>query len=264
MGLLDEMLVDYNQLELPNSRFTQIFNKFLKSDQKSRILHRNNTWQPEIKTSATFNQLPSLNSFKFANWSYYAPIKKTDNSIVPNNTTSNTSIITGNNITNDDMNDIYNIISKFETGKTFGNTLSAKDLQGIDLKDAKGHKTFGYGLLYHPDTKQYMDEIKTSWTQSELEELYKKTVDNKVNVVKNWAKENNLTLNNNQIKALTSAIFNFGDKFLNWSVAQRIVKNPNDKKIYTAWAKFSDHQANKYPGLVKRRRKEADIYFGNA
>jgi antibiotic biosynthesis monooxygenase (ABM) superfamily enzyme len=48
---------------------------------------------------------------------------------------------------------------------------------------------------------------------------------------------------------------------LEWSVAKKIAKNPNDESIYEAWAKFSDHQARKYPGLVKRRKKEADRYF---
>jgi hypothetical protein len=41
-------------------------------------------------------------------------------------------------------------------------------LKGVDYKDANGHRTFGYGLLYHPNGN-YMDQIKAEWTQPELE-----------------------------------------------------------------------------------------------
>jgi GH24 family phage-related lysozyme (muramidase) len=113
-------------------------------------------------------------------------------------------------------------------------------LKGIDYKDANGHRTFGYGLLYHPNGN-YMDQVKSEWTQTELEQLYKQTVDNTRNKVLKWAKSKNVALKDNQIDALTSAVYNFGPKFLEWSVAKRIAANPNDEKIYDAWAKFSDH-----------------------
>lgn len=158
---------------------------------------------------------------------------------------------------------LYNWISRFERSKDFGGSLSSDDLKGIDYKDANGHRTFGYGLLYHPNGN-YMDQVKSEWTQTELEQLYKQTVDNTRNKVLKWAKSKNIALEDNQIDALTSAVYNFGPRFLEWSVARRIAANPNDEKIYEAWAKFSDHQADKYPGLVKRRKKEADRYFNRA
>lgn len=158
---------------------------------------------------------------------------------------------------------LYNWISRFERSKDFGGSLSSDDLKGIDYKDANGHRTFGYGLLYHPNGN-YMDQIKSEWTQTELEQLYKYTVDNTRNKVLKWAKSKNVALEDNQIDALTSAVYNFGPKFLEWSVARRIAANPNDEKIYDAWAKFSDHQAAKYPGLVTRRKQEADRYFNRA
>lgn len=158
---------------------------------------------------------------------------------------------------------LYNWISRFERSKDFGGSLSSDDLKGIDYKDANGHRTFGYGLLYHPNGN-YMDQVKSEWTQTELEQLYKQTVDNTRNKVLKWAKSKNVALKDNQIDALTSAVYNFGPKFLEWSVAKRIAANPNDEKIYDAWAKFSDHQADKYPGLVTRRKQEADRYFNRA
>lgn len=158
---------------------------------------------------------------------------------------------------------LYNWISRFERSRDFGGSLSSDDLKGIDYKDANGHRTFGYGLLYHPNGN-YMDQVKSEWTQPELEQLYKQTVDNTRNKVLKWAKSKNVALKDNQIDALTSAVYNFGPKFLEWSVAKRIAVNPNDEKIYDAWAKFSDHQADKYPGLVTRRKQEADRYFNRA
>lgn len=158
---------------------------------------------------------------------------------------------------------LYNWISRFERSKDFGGSLSSDDLKGVDYKDANGHRTFGYGLLYHPNGN-YMDQIKSEWTQAELEQLYKQTVDNTRNKVLNWAKAKNVDLKDNQIDALTSAVYNFGPRFLEWSVAKRIAANPNDEKIYEAWSRFSDHQADKYPGLVTRRKKEADRYFNRA
>jgi GH24 family phage-related lysozyme (muramidase) len=86
-----------------------------------------------------------------------------------------------------------------------------------------------------------MDQVKSEWTQAELEQLYKQTVDNTRNKVLKWAQSKNVALKDNQIDALTSAVYNFGPKFLEWSVARRIAANPNDEKIYEAWAKFSDH-----------------------
>lgn len=156
---------------------------------------------------------------------------------------------------------LYDKISRFESSKPFGYKMDQRDLTGIDLGDANGHKTFGYGLLYHPNG-QYMDQIKSHWTQTELETLYIKTVNKIRSKVQNWATSKNITLNQNQINSLTSACYNFGSRFLNWSVARKIAKDPNDTSIYQDWANFSNHQADEYPGLIKRRKSEADWYFG--
>ena len=53
--------------------------------------------------------------------------------------------------------EMINFICKYETGKQFGYVMGVKDLNGYDLKDAKGHLTYGYGILYHPTQKKYMD-----------------------------------------------------------------------------------------------------------
>ena len=54
---------------------------------------------------------------------------------------------------------MINFICQYETGKKFGYTMTAKDLNGYDLGDAKGHKTYGYGILYHPVSQKFMYNI---------------------------------------------------------------------------------------------------------
>lgn len=156
--------------------------------------------------------------------------------------------------------EMFNYISKMETGKPFGYTMEQKDLVGYDLGDAGGHKTFGYGLLYHPTTGKFMDQVKSMWTQEDLENLYKTSVQNTVNRIKSWAGATNL--NQNQIDAIASACYNFGPGFLNKALAKKIAANPNDPSIFSDWAHLSDIQGKKYPGLIKRRNLEANWYFG--
>lgn len=157
---------------------------------------------------------------------------------------------------------MFKYIVQKETGKQFGYQMPAKDLKGYDLGDAKGHKTYGYGLLYHPISGKYMDETKSTYTQQELEQLYKLSVKKFVGKVQNWINNNNLQLNQNQIDAITSACYNFGTGFLNKNIAKMIVANPNDPNIPNVWAHLSDAQGKKYPGLIKRRAEEAAWYSG--
>ena len=77
-----------------------------------------------------------------------------------------------NNTNNVGISDgMIDFICRYETGKKFGYTMTYKDLNGYDLKDANGHLTFGYGLLYHPNGK-FMNSVKKRWTQKELESLF--------------------------------------------------------------------------------------------
>lgn len=150
-----------------------------------------------------------------------------------------------------------------ETSHKFGYTMGPKDLNGVDYHDAQGHRTFGYGLLYHPVTKQYMDTIKNSWSQSELELLYLYTAKIKSDKLKNWASKNNVKLSQNKFDAMISAMYNFDDGFLNYGVCKMIAENPDNPAIQNVWAHLSDHQASKYPGLPIRRAREAKIFMGS-
>lgn len=163
---------------------------------------------------------------------------------------------------------MLNFICMQETSHKFGYTMSAKDLTGYDLGDAKGHKTYGYGILYHPVSKKYMDTIKSTWTQGELENLYKIHAKETSSLIDSWAKRNGITLKQSQKDAIASCCYNFGPGFLtNQSkaysrVVNMIKANPNNPNIKEAWAHISDVQGRKYPGLIKRRRAEAAWYFG--
>lgn len=161
---------------------------------------------------------------------------------------------------------MINFICQYETGKKFGYTMTSKDLNGYDLKDAGGHRTFGYGLLMHPNGK-YMDTIKKAWTQKELEGLFLEHASSVSKKIDNWSIQNKIKLNQNQKDAIASACYNFGNGFLTLSgkvytkTVSMIKKNPNDVAIRNSWSHMSDIQGKKYPGLIKRRQAEARWYF---
>ena len=157
---------------------------------------------------------------------------------------------------------MLNFICQYETGHPFGYTMTSKDLNGYDLGDAGGHKTYGYGILYHPVTQKFMDTIKSSWTKEELENLFKIHAKKTSEKIDSWAAKNNITLLQCQKDAIASGCYNFGPGFLNKSVCKIIARNPMDPTIRNVWAHLSDAQGRKYPGLIKRRQAEAAWYFG--
>jgi GH24 family phage-related lysozyme (muramidase) len=156
---------------------------------------------------------------------------------------------------------MINFICKYETGKQFGYKMPAKDLNGYDLRDAGGHRTFGYGLLYHPTNQKYMDTIKKSWPQKELEQLFLENLKQTSKKIDSWAATNKVKLNQNQKDAMASACYNFGMGFLQKNICKTIKANPNNPAIRETWSHLSDVQGKKYPGLITRRKAEAKWYF---
>lgn len=157
-------------------------------------------------------------------------------------------------------NGMLNFICQYETGHKFGYKMTPKDLNGYDLHDANGHKTFGYGLLYHPNGK-FMDVIKKVWTQKELENLFLLHATATSQKIDKWAITNKVKLNQNQKDAIASGCYNFGYGFLNKQICKMIIANPNNPAIRNTWYHLSDVQGKKYPGLIKRRQAEARWYF---
>lgn len=175
--------------------------------------------------------------------------------ILPQQSTSKTNT---NNI--GISNGMIQFICQYETGKKFGYTMTSRDLNGYDLKDAKGHLTYGYGLLYHPSGR-FMDSIKRKWTQKELENIFLEHAKITANKIDRWATNNKVKLNQNQKDAIASGCYNFGMGFLNKQICKMIIANPNNPAIRNTWAHLSDVQGKKYPGLIKRRQAEARWYF---
>lgn len=155
-------------------------------------------------------------------------------------------------------------ICLFETAKKFGHTLSSSELHGVYVKgDAikTKHKTFGYGLLYHPNGKQFMDQVKSSFTQKEIESLYIETINSKGKKILSQISK---PLTQDQFDALVCVSYNFGS--VPKTLLSLINVNPNDAKIHETWIHLSDAQYKKYgnkvKGLLNRRKLEADWYAG--
>jgi GH24 family phage-related lysozyme (muramidase) len=152
-------------------------------------------------------------------------------------------------------------ICKWETAHEFGYQMAPKDLYGYYGRDNRsGKKTYGYGLLYHPNGKQFMQDVKQVWTQPELEELFKQKILNEVQYVLNWAQKNGITLGQGQLDAMVSAVYNFGRQgFINRGIPRLIAQDPDNPQIPQLWAHLSDSQVRR-PGLKKRREVEANWY----
>ena len=150
-------------------------------------------------------------------------------------------------------------ICKWETRKDFGYMMQPKDLHGYYVR-GENIKTYGYGLRTHPNG-QYMQNIKSVWTQPELEELFKQKIADETNWVINWANKNGVTLGQGQLDAMVSAVYNYGRTgFLKTGIPALIAQNPDNPAIPQKWAHLSDSRAAKYPGLVSRRAEEANWY----
>lgn len=149
-----------------------------------------------------------------------------------------------------------NFIAFEETSHNYPYKMSRKDLVGYvnphDSASVRGHKTYGYGLLCHPNGK-FMDSIKPVWTQQELEQIFVQSCNAKAARVLKWAQQNGINLGQNQLTAIVSGMYNYGDTgFLNKPVCALIAKNPNDPKVLQAWRAL--------PSNNKRRQREANLY----
>lgn len=129
--------------------------------------------------------------------------------------------------------------------------------------DGSGHKTYGYGLLYHPLKKNtYMDQHQTRYSRAELDDLFIIGVYRRYNIVIEWARQNNMEFNQNQLDALTSLVYNCGSKILESELGTLIKNNPYNPEIINRWKNTSGNLFKKFPGLKKRRLAELNMYYG--
>lgn len=69
-------------------------------------------------------------------------------------------------------------------------------------------------------------------------------------------------INQNQFDALVSFTFNLGETNLRKSTLLKCVKaNPDNQNIYTEFLRWNKSKGEVLPGLILRRKAEADLYF---
>lgn len=74
--------------------------------------------------------------------------------------------------------------------------------------------------------------------------------------------KHNLDINQNQFDALVSFVFNLGvGNFSRSTLLKRIKAHPNDITIRREFARWVYAGGKILPGLVTRRKEEADLYF---
>jgi len=71
-------------------------------------------------------------------------------------------------------------------------------------------------------------------------------------------------ISQNQFDALVSFVFNVGSgNFQSSTLLKKAKVNPNDKTIADEFAKWNKAKSVVLPGLTKRRKEEASLYFSN-
>ena len=121
-----------------------------------------------------------------------------------------------------------------------------------------GVPTIGYGATYYHDgSKVKLGQTITRDQANQLLKDHLKEFEGSVIGLLNTTK-----VNQNQFDALVSFCFNLGAANLAKSQLLRFIKaNPNDPKIAAEFAKWNRAGGEVSTGLVRRRKKEAQLYF---
>ena len=136
-----------------------------------------------------------------------------------------------------------------------------QEFEGLRLTSylcAASVPTIGYGATYYLDgSKVKLGQTITRDQANQLLKDHLKEFEGSVIGLLNTTK-----VNQNQFDALVSFCFNLGVGNLAKSQLLRIVKaNPNDTKIALEFAKWNRAGGEVSRGLVRRRKKEAELYF---
>ena len=118
--------------------------------------------------------------------------------------------------------------------------------------------TIGYGATYYHDgSKVKLGQTITKEQASQMLVEHLKEFEGSVTGLLNGT-----AVNQNQFDALVSFCYNLGAGNLAKSQLLRFVKlNPNDPRIAAEFAKWNRAGGNVLTGLVRRRKKEAQLYF---
>jgi lysozyme len=120
--------------------------------------------------------------------------------------------------------------------------------------------TIGYGAtFYHDGTKVKLGQTITREQANQLLVDHLKQFEGSVTGLLNG-----VVLNQNQFDALVSFAYNLGIASLAKSQLLRFIKaNPSDPKIAAEFLKWNRAGGEVSTGLVRRRKKEAQLYFGS-
>ena len=136
-----------------------------------------------------------------------------------------------------------------------------QEFEGLRLTSylcSAGVPTIGYGATYYHDgSKVKLGQTITRDQANQLLKDHLKEFEGSVIGLLNTTK-----VNQNQFDALVSFTFNLGAANLAKSQLLRFIKaNPNDPKIAAEFAKWNRAGGEVSTGLVRRRKKEAQLYF---
>ena len=137
--------------------------------------------------------------------------------------------------------------------------------EGCKLKpylDPKGIPTIGYGTTIYPNGAK----VKMTDKQITKEQAYDYLIYNAEKAEKEILQYVKKDLNENQISALVSFVYNIGiGNFSTSTILKLINKNPNDENIknkFMKWIKITiDGKKVISNGQIIRRMKESKLYF---
>lgn len=123
--------------------------------------------------------------------------------------------------------------------------------------DQVGVPTIGYGNTFFPDGKKV--QIGNKITKDFAEAMLQTTVTRFAEAVAGLIKK---PVNQNQFDALVSFAYNVGTAALSKSTLLKFVNaNPDEPMIRGEFQKWIKAGGRILPGLVRRRKNEADLYF---
>ena len=142
-----------------------------------------------------------------------------------------------------------------ETGKNIIKHWEGCELEAYYSQCPSNVLTIGYGHTFNVKEGQII-------TKEQADKLF----DNDIVAYEFQVKDLNLKgINQNQFDSIVSFVYNLGiGNFINSTLYKKIRKDPNDNDIELEFAKWrmGGSPLQVLPGLVKRRKMEADHYFG--
>jgi len=125
--------------------------------------------------------------------------------------------------------------------------------------DPVGIATIGYGFTYYLPGRKKVTLKDKILSRVEGEVMLKDILTNYEKDVLRMIKK---PLTQNQFDALVSFTFNLGgDNLSKSTLLKKVNVNPNDPTISDEFPKWNKAGGKVLPGLVRRRRAEAELYF---